>query len=197
MKISDVKITEIKPYEKNNKIHDKEAIEAMARSLDLYGWTQPIVVDDQNIILAGHRRFLAAQHQGLKTVPVCKLVGLDEARKKQYRLVDNKLSSAPNWDYGAIEAELIELQEADIDIMEFSLDDFIEKEKTVTASSGGAGGGEKEVGYTIQYTFVFDNETQQSRFYDFMRELKNKYEGETAAARFDQFLDKYWEDNAN
>lgn len=192
MKVEFISVHDLKPYSRNNKVHDAKAIDEMAKSLGLFGWTQPIVVDEDNSILAGHKRFFAAVKIGQEQVPVHRMIGLDEARKAQYRIVDNKMSAAPEWDYQAIEAELVTLQEADLEVEEFGLDEFIDKEnqQTKTAASGQSAG---DVGYSIQYTLVFDNEDQQTRFYEFLRHLKEKYNADTTAGRIDQFLTDHME----
>ena len=84
-------LAELIPYEFNNRIHSVEQVERIARSIAEFGFNQPIVVDEQNTILVGHGRFLAAHKLGLKKVPCIKLTTLTDAQKRAYRILDNKL----------------------------------------------------------------------------------------------------------
>ena len=89
MKIELRKLSDIKPYENNPRLNDA-AIDAVARSIQEFGFRQPIVVDKKGVIIVGHTRFKAAQKLGLKTVPVHVAKGLTPAQVKAYRLADNK-----------------------------------------------------------------------------------------------------------
>lgn len=128
MEYTRVETASIKPYEINNKIHTPAEVEKLARSLDEFGWTQPICIDENNVILAGHRRFLAAQLRGHTEVPVVIVAGLSEEKKRAYRLVDNKLSADAHWDYENINEEMAFLAEADVAIVDELLKDFEDKQ---------------------------------------------------------------------
>ena len=123
-KIKNVPIGSIVPYELNNKIHDQSAVDRVANSISEFGWTYPILIDEQNIILAGHKRLLAAKKLGLKEVPVIIKEGLTAAQKKAYRIIDNKSSQESSWDLPNIELELSSLDEAGFDLEPFILNDF-------------------------------------------------------------------------
>ena len=120
-------INEIIPYELNNKIHDDEAVNRVANSIAEFGWTYPILIDEQNIILAGHKRLLAAKKLGLEDVPVLVKEGLTAAQKKAVRIIDNKSSQESPWDLPNIELELSSLDEAGFDLEPFMLKDFDSK----------------------------------------------------------------------
>lgn len=108
MQIEYVAIDSIKPYEKNPRMNDKAAAE-VAKSIKAYGWQQPIVVDKNNVIIAGHTRYKAAQMLKLKEVPVVKAVDLTEKQVKAYRIADNKVSDFSIWDNKLLLEELEDL----------------------------------------------------------------------------------------
>src|SRR5471032_2634488 len=97
MKIEIRKLSEIRPYENNPRIND-QAIEAVARSIREFGFRQPIVVDEDGVIVVGHTRYKAAVKLGLDAVPVHVAVGLTPAQAKAYRLCDNQTASLSHWD---------------------------------------------------------------------------------------------------
>ena len=115
MKVEQIKIEEILPYDQNPR-DNSAAVENVADSIKEFGWQQPIVVDEEKIILAGHTRHLAALSMGLKEVPVLIAKGLTEAQKKAYRIVDNKTSELAEWDKELLKSEFLALQELDFDL---------------------------------------------------------------------------------
>ncbi len=115
MEIKQIKIEKIFPYDQNPR-DNSAAVEKVAESIKEFGWQQPIVVDEEKIILAGHTRHLAAMSMGLKEVPVLIASGLSEAQKKAYRIVDNKTSELAEWDKELLKSEFLALQELDFDL---------------------------------------------------------------------------------
>ena len=130
--VQQMKLADIHPYERNPRKIGKNAIEAVAKSIETFGWQQPIVVDKEHTIIVGHTRYLAAQYLGLKDVPVL-VADLDEQKAKEYRIVDNKVAEFSRWDYSAL---LQELQA----IVDFDMSDF--GFAPITADGEGGGGGE-------------------------------------------------------
>ena len=122
MIIEQLSADDIKPYETNPRQIGDDAIEAVASSIKMYGWQQPIVVDENNKIVAGHVRYLAARKIGLDTIPVKRADDLSEAEVRQYRILDNKVSELAKWDSTLLEFELSEI-EADLSSY-FEDDDF-------------------------------------------------------------------------
>lgn len=127
-------IKDLKPYKKNAKKHNKEQVEQIANSIKEFGFTQPVIVDKNNEVVAGHGRILGAKKAGLKSVPTVMLDELTEEQIKAYRLVDNKLNES-EWDYNLLDEELENLTE-DIDMNLFwfdtrSLKDLFEEEQEV------------------------------------------------------------------
>ena len=91
------KISELKPYKKNAKKHPKEQVKQIAESIKEFGFTQPVIIDANDCVVAGHGRILGAKEAGLKKVPTVCLEDLTEEQIKAYRLVDNKTNES-SWD---------------------------------------------------------------------------------------------------
>ncbi len=118
-------ISRIKPYANNPRINDA-AVDAVAQSIREFGFRQPIVVDEQGVIIVGHTRYLAALRLGLKKVPVHVARGLTEAQVKAYRIADNKSAELAEWDEEKLRQELAELEnlDFDLDLLGFSTDEL-------------------------------------------------------------------------
>lgn len=122
-------INELKPYKKNAKKHTKEQVEKIANSIKEFGFTQPVIIDKNNSVVAGHGRILGAKKAGLKQVPTVCLEELTEEQIKAYRLVDNKLNES-EWDYSLLDEELENLEEdINMDLFVFDLAEEIEQEE--------------------------------------------------------------------
>jgi DNA modification methylase len=115
MKVQLVDLSRIKPYANNPRINDG-AIEAVAASIRNFGFRQPIVVDEEWVIIVGHTRYKAAMKLGLKKVPVHVASGLSPAQVKAYRIADNQTSQLSEWDHDRLPLELAELQEMDFNL---------------------------------------------------------------------------------
>lgn len=122
IEIVNIKTESLIPYEFNNKDHPKEQIDRIANSIAEFGFNQPILVDEKNIILAGHGRLEAAKKLGLEYCPVIKIEGLGESKKKAYRILDNKLSSDSTWNLEKLESEFSFLKENDFNFEPWGLE---------------------------------------------------------------------------
>ncbi len=107
-------LSAVRPYA-NNPRHNDDAIAAVAESIRKFGFRQPIVVDADGVIVAGHTRFRAAQHLGLASVPVHVATDLTHDEIRAYRLADNKTAERASWDDAMLSIELDALRGADID----------------------------------------------------------------------------------
>lgn len=116
-----VGIDTIKPYEKNPR-DNSESIPKVAESIKEFGFLQPIVVDGDGVILAGHTRYAASKKLGLTEVPVLYAKGLTPEQAKAYRLADNKVSESSKWDDGFLMEELNALEAFDFDMADFGFD---------------------------------------------------------------------------
>lgn len=126
LNIKYMNIRDLKPYKKNAKKHSKEQVEQIANSIKEFGFTQPVIIDKNNEVVAGHGRILGAKKAGLKQVPTVCLEELTEEQIKAYRLVDNKLNES-EWDYGLLDEELGILGESiDMDMSMFGFDENID-----------------------------------------------------------------------
>lgn len=111
MKITQSSVDELINYEFNNKKHPERQIDLLANSIKEFGWTAPICIDEQNVIIAGHWRLLAAKKLWLDTVPTVQVENLTDAQIKKLRLLDNKISELAEDDLENITIELEELQD--------------------------------------------------------------------------------------
>ncbi|HAG3504800.1 TPA: ParB N-terminal domain-containing protein [Salmonella enterica] len=105
-------ISDLNGYERNTRTHSPEQIEQIAASIQEYGWTNPVLIDESDVIIAGHGRCAAAELLALEQVPTITLSGLTDAQKRAYRIVDNKLPLNAGWDEDLLAFELTELQDA-------------------------------------------------------------------------------------
>ena len=117
MNIIEKRLNEIQPYE-NNPRHNDQAVEYVANSLREFGWKQPIVIDRDGVIVAGHTRWKAAKSLGWDKAPCVVADDLTPAQVKAYRLADNKVGELAEWDFSALEFELTDLE------TEFDMTDF-------------------------------------------------------------------------
>lgn len=115
MKIELIKIDSIIPYASNPRKNDK-AIQKVKASLKEFGWRQPIVVDKENVIIAGHTRYSAARELGFTDVPVHVAAELTKAQVKAYRIADNKIAESAEWDEELLKLEFMGLNDAGFDL---------------------------------------------------------------------------------
>lgn len=99
-------IDDLVPYERNSRTHSEEQIAKVIASIKEFGWTNPILIDEDQGIIAGHGRLEAAKRMGLKEVPVLVLTGLTEAQKRAYIIADNKLALEAGWNEDMLREEL-------------------------------------------------------------------------------------------
>ena len=116
-------IDALEPYAGNARTHSKAQIKQIAKSIERFGFTNPVLIDDANGIIAGHGRVLAAKAIGVTEVPCLRLKNLSEADKRAYILADNKLALNAGWDKELLAIELQGLVDAryDVDVTGFSI----------------------------------------------------------------------------
>jgi len=107
--VSHVPPVTLRAHSSNSRTHPKKQIRQLARSIQQFGFTVPVVVDENNVILAGHARWLAAQDLGQPLIPVIVLSGLSGAERRAYLLADNKLAQKAGWDRATLAVELSSL----------------------------------------------------------------------------------------
>lgn len=100
------KTDELIPYARNSRTHSPEQVQQIAASIREFGFTNPVLVDENGGIIAGHGRVLAAQLLDMEEVPTITLAGLTEAQKKAYVIADNKLALNAGWDFDMLKIEI-------------------------------------------------------------------------------------------
>ena len=103
-------IDSIKPYTKNPR-KNEQAVEIVMKSIQEFGFKNPIILDKENVIVAGHTRLEAAKRLGLKEIPTIKAEELTENQIKAFRIMDNKSSEYADWDYDLLMEEIEDLKE--------------------------------------------------------------------------------------
>lgn len=133
MKIEKVKLTHIKPYWRNPR-NNKETVELLKKSINRYGFNVPIVLDKNNVIIAGHARYRALLELDYNEAD-CVITNMSEEKAKEYRIIDNKTSEKSMW----LENELVlEIKELDLDVMRDFFDEDLEVKigETIKMSGG-------------------------------------------------------------
>ena len=131
-----INIDEIKPYERNARIHSSKQIKQIMEAIKAFGFTNPLLIDDENNLIAGHGRLEAVKQlniidfkdKPLKELPAIVISGLSEADKKALIIADNKIAENASWDYDLLQAEFQELEAInyDLDLMGFdNLDEIL------------------------------------------------------------------------
>lgn len=132
--IQEFEVDKLIPYEWNPRLNE-DAIEMVANSIRDFGFRQPIIVDKDMVIIAGHTRLLAAKHLELKKMPVIIASDMNEQQVQAFRLADNKVAEYSEWDYDKLVGEL-EIMSSDYDWLDFSdafpdvsdeLEEFVEE----------------------------------------------------------------------
>jgi len=135
MDLSETPVADLKPYKQNARTHSPEQVRQIVKSIEQFGFTNPVLTDGKNRIVAGHGRVMAAKEMGLPTVPTIPLGHLTKAQVRAYVIADNKLALNAGWDEQILAEELtgIDDSEIDIDLTGFSEDeiaDLLKEEST-------------------------------------------------------------------
>lgn len=111
-----IPVDSITPYEKNSRTHSKAQVDQICDSINEFGFTNPILLDETNTIIAGHGRLEAAKKLGHYEVPTILLSGLTDEQKRAYVIADNKLALNAGWDMDALKDEMSILDESGFDL---------------------------------------------------------------------------------
>lgn len=103
-------------YERNSRTHSDHQIEQVIKSIQEFGFTNPVLIDENNVLIAGHGRTEAARRMGLKEIPALQIMGLSEEQKKALRIADNKIAENAKWDWDALMAEISDLRDLNFDL---------------------------------------------------------------------------------
>lgn len=125
MEIQTIEISKLRPHPQNPRTHPDSAIDKLVKSLTEFGWTNPILISQDNYVLAGHARLKAAEKAGLTEVPVIQLP-LKGSKAVAYMIADNRLQDETDWDIPLLVDLFQELDtgEIDLEIMGFDLDEI-------------------------------------------------------------------------
>jgi len=128
LKINYRKSGDLIPYVNNSRTHSDQQVQQVASSIKEFGFTNPILIDEDGGIIAGHGRLMAAQKLGLDEVPTITLEGLTEAQRKAYVIADNQLAMNADWDLDALKVEVDRLTELDFNLDLLGFDDDLLKD---------------------------------------------------------------------
>ena len=139
-------VAKLVPNARNSRTHSDEQITQLAASIEEWGWTIPVLVDEAGGIIAGHGRVMAAHRLGLEDVPVMVAAGWSDAKKRAYMLADNQLTLNAEWDLDRLAIEIAELRASDFNISligfsESEIDDLLRADE---------GGGETGAGSLVE-----------------------------------------------
>ena len=194
MEIKMMNVEDLIPYI-NNPRRNENAIDKVASSIKEFGFKVPIVVDKDKVVVTGHTRLLASKKLGLEQVPCVVADDLSKAQIKAFRLADNKVSEFSTWDMELLKVELEELEELNFEVSDLgfefmsmdqldipTFDDFDdedeeEEEEEETSSEG-----------IIQYNIIFNNKEEQETWHEFIKFLRENYEGETISERLTEYI---------
>ena len=116
MEIVYKKVDDLIPYINNSRTHSEEQVNQICASINEFGFTNPLLIDEKDNIIAGHGRLLASKKLKMEEVPCIVLSGLTEAQKKAYVIADNKMALNAGWDFNLLSLELENLKELDFDL---------------------------------------------------------------------------------
>lgn len=116
LQVEYVPIAALVPYAKNARTHSAAQVTEIARSIERFGFVNPVLVDDSNTLIAGHGRLLAAERLGMDEVPVIRLNGLSASQRRALALADNRIALNSGWDAELLRGEIEALRDADEDV---------------------------------------------------------------------------------
>lgn len=171
------KPSELKDNPRNSRTHDENQIESIARSINLYGFVNPVLIDEEDLIIAGHGRRMAAIKIGMEEVPTIRLTGLSDAEKRAYMIADNKIALDSGWNVEMLESELQEITDIGLALEDtgFTLEEIdelkmsdaeeveVEQPKKKKKKKKKPSGGE-EVEEKFQILISFSTEKEQSKW---------------------------------
>lgn len=142
------KVAELIPYARNSRTHSDAQVGKIAASIREFGFLNPVIIDGQNGIIAGHGRVMAAQKLGLETVPVIEASHLTEAQRRAYVIADNRLALDAGWDEELLRVEFAELADMgfDLELTGFGLEevDALQFDNDAESEMPALADGEKE-----------------------------------------------------
>lgn len=162
-----LKIESLIPYARNARTHSETQVAQIAASIREFGFTNPVLIDADDGIIAGHGRVLAARKLGLETVPVIRIDYMSEAQKRAYIIADNKLALNAGWDDELLALELGELRQFGFDLSLTGFNDAELKKLTLGADAAAAGES-KGIDYEEKFAVLVEcaDEQEQAGVFD-------------------------------
>ena len=157
------------PYARNSRTHSPEQVAQIAASIREFGFTNPVLIDANNTLIAGHGRVMAAQALGLASVPAIRLAHLSDAQRRAYVIADNQLALNAGWDMSALARELEDLsgEGFGLDVLGFSTAELegLLGQETPPAAPAAPGPG---ISYQEKYAVLVDckDEADQQRIFE-------------------------------
>ena len=133
------------PYARNSRTHSPEQVAQLARSIEQFGFTNPVLVDEHNTLIAGHGRVMAAQRIGLPAVPAIRLLHLSDTQRRAYVIADNKLAEQAGWNMAMLTREVEDLMEENFDVSMLGFGDDELAELLGDAAPGAVPAGKTEI----------------------------------------------------
>lgn len=131
--IERIAVEALVPYARNSRTHSDAQVSQLAASLREFGFTNPVLIDEEGVIIAGHGRVMAARQIGLESVPCIRLSHLSESQRRAYVIADNKIALNAGWDEAMLAAELAVLQAEGVDFAMVGFDDDDEVARLLAA----------------------------------------------------------------
>lgn len=136
LNVKNVQISDLIPYARNARTHSDEQIRRLAGSILEFGFVNPVLIDGNKGIIAGHGRVLAAEKVGMTEVPTIELSHLSEAQRKAYVIADNQHALNAGWDTDLLKLEVTDLEEVDFDLGALGFDDDFLADLTINGTEG-------------------------------------------------------------
>jgi len=137
LRIEYLPVEKLRPYERNARTHSDAQIDAIAESIRQFGFNAPVLIDDDDGVIAGHARLAAARKLGLDTVPCVRLLHLSDAQRRAYILADNRLAEMAVWDVPLLSLEVSDLILEDVDLSFLDLDELLPAENDFPVEDDG------------------------------------------------------------
>lgn len=165
MTVEQCKTADLIPYARNSRTHSDEQVAQIAASIREFGFTNPVLIDGDGGIIAGHGRVMAARKLGMPDVPCIRLAHLTDTQKRAYIIADNKLALNAGWDEEMLKVEFAELDEMgfDLELTGFSLEDISPKNEEQDKAANG-----EDYQAVFEVSVTCDGELEQQRVYEML-----------------------------
>ena len=173
-------VDDLIPYARNSKIHDETNVNLIAGSIKSFGFNNPVLLDGENGIIAGHGRVLAAKKLGMKQIPTIELQGLSETEKRAYIIADNRLTEKSEWDKDMLGLELADLKALNIDLDSIGFNES-EVEELLGAESEFPKIDDRDAPLTKTFTVNYDNAEDYEEVISKIEQFKEEGEGNNNA----------------